>query len=261
MISAHQGPLRYRVLWLGKMARIKNKMEKTMRRFVIGDIHGNHRVLIQVLKKAKFDYDKDFLIIIGDVVDGYNSSFQVVEELIKVKNKVFIIGNHDIWWMNHIKNGWAEDIWLSQGGQKTINSYTNAGYDYKKLPESHKEFFNSGVYYYEVDYMMFVHGGFRYPTHPKNETPETLTWDRTLIERCKNGLVIKRWDKIFIGHTTTEHDGAEPIIYQEEEKGGGQLIMVDCGAGWKGRLCIYDIDTDEYFLSDYAHELNPKGRT
>ena len=36
-----------------------------------------------------------------------------------------------------------------------------------------------------------------------------------------------------------------------------KLIKVDCGAGWSGRLCLYNIDTDKYFLSDFARKLNP----
>ncbi|KKN51453.1 hypothetical protein LCGC14_0622690 [marine sediment metagenome] len=221
-----------------------------MKRYVLGDCHGNYKALVQVLKESKFNYDKDLLIIIGDVVDGYNCSYEVVEELLKVKNRVFIIGNHDVWWMNHMRNGWADYVWLSQGGKNTRESYLNAGYNYKKIPAEHKKFFGSGKYYYELDGMMFVHGGFSYPHHPETDDIETLTWDRKLIERCKMGLRIKEWDKIFIGHTSTESQGAEPVIYQQ--KGFGKFIQIDCGAGWKGRLCLYNIDTDKYFFSDYA---------
>ena len=82
-----------------------------MKRYVIGDIHGNYKALVQVLENSLFNYEEDMLIVIGDVVDGYNCSYQVVEELLKIKNLVFIIGNHDVWWMNHMKNGWAEEVW------------------------------------------------------------------------------------------------------------------------------------------------------
>jgi len=228
--------------------------QRKIKRYVVGDIHGNVKLLKQVLKKAKFDYDKDFLIIIGDVVDGYSDAYLVVEELLKVKNKVFIIGNHDVWWMNHIANGWAEEIWLTQGGKNTVKSYKSEGYNYKSLPEEHRKFFSGGVYYYELDDMIFVHGGFNYPTHLKDETIETLTWDRNLIERFRRGLKVKEWKKIFVGHTTTEHDGAEPLVYGQE--GCAKLIMIDCGAGWKGRLCLWNIDTDKYILSDYAKGQN-----
>lgn len=227
-------------------------------RYAIGDIHGNLKALKQVLKKSKFDFDNDELIILGDVVDGYNCSYEVIEELLKVKNRIFIIGNHDRWFMEHMANGWAERIWLSQGGENTRESYKSNGYYYGKFPETHKEFFNNGVFYHEVDDMMFIHGGFDYPKHPKDCTSEFVTWDRTLIERFKNGLKVTEWDKIFVGHTTTENEGSEPVSYDNGE-GCAELIQIDCGAGWSGRLCIYNIDTDESFLSDYARELNDEG--
>ena len=228
-----------------------------MKRYVVGDIHGNYKALKQVLDISKFDYKKDFLIIIGDVVDGYDESYEVVEELIKIKNKIFIIGNHDVWFMNHIKNGWAEEIWLSQGGEATISSYNSHTYYYNKMNKRHIEFFNNGVYYYELDRMLFVHGGFNYPKLPKDSTIEEITWDRELIERMKSGLKIKEWKKIFVGHTTTENVGAVPITINFYEGKYAKLIKVDCGAGWNGRLCLFNIDTEEYFLSSFARELNP----
>ena len=231
-----------------------------MKRYVIGDIHGNYKALVEVLENSLFNYEEDMLIVIGDVVDGYSCSYQVVEELLKIKNLIFIIGNHDVWWMNHMKNGWADEVWLMQGGKNTRESYLSEGYNYKKIPEEHKKFFSNGVYYYELDKMIFVHGGFSYPTHPEKDTIEKLTWDRDLIERCKNGLRIRGWKKIFVGHTTTESQGSEPITYQGG-KNYGKLIQVDCGAGWGGRLCIYNIDTDDYFLSEYARILNPNERS
>lgn len=226
-----------------------------MKRFVVGDIHGNFKALEQVLKRSKFNYEEDLLIILGDVCDGYSDSYLVVEELLKIKNYEFIIGNHDVWFMNHMANGWADYIWLSQGGENTKTSYEDNGYAYCKFPQTHKDFFNNGRYYYELDDMLFVHGGFDYPKHPSECSIETLTWDRSLIDRAKNGLVIRGWDKVFVGHTTTEREGSFPVAYDTEE--GAELTQVDCGAGWNGRLCIIDIDTDEIFLSDYAKELNP----
>ncbi len=230
-----------------------------MSRYILGDIHANYKALKQVLKRSKFNYDLDELIIIGDVVDGYNNSFEVVEELLKVKNKVFILGNHDVFFMSYIANGWAENIWLMQGGEATRKSYESHGYHYKKMPQSHKDFFNSGVYWYEVDGMLFVHGGFDYPKHPKECNLEDLVWDRELIHRMIGGLKIKEWKKIFLGHTTTENVDSKPLVINKYGDKFSKLINVDCGAGWSGRLCLYDIDTDEYFLSDFARKLNLKG--
>ena len=60
--------------------------------FVIGDIHGAHKALVQVLERCEFDYENDQLITIGDIVDGWGDSYMVVEELLKIKNRIDIIG-------------------------------------------------------------------------------------------------------------------------------------------------------------------------
>ncbi len=180
--------------------------------------------------------------------------------MVRRNGKHYFTGN--CWFMNHMATGWAENIWLMQGGEATRESYKSHGYHYKKMLKSHKDFFNNGVYWYELDNMLFVHGGFDYPLHPEDCKPYDLTWDRELIERMKHGLEIKEWKKIFVGHNSTEESGSEPIVVDWHDGKFAKLIQVDCGAGWGGRLCLYNIDTDKYFLSDYAKKLNPydKGR-
>ncbi|MBU1204735.1 MAG: metallophosphoesterase [Nanoarchaeota archaeon] len=209
-----------------------------MRRFVIGDIHGRYKALKEVFKKSSFDYDKDKLIILGDVVDGGYNTNLVVEELLKIKNKIFIIGNHDEWFMNHIRSEWAEQIWLSQGGRETLSSYKD-----QKIPVIHQEFFNKGKYYHVEDKMVFVHAGFTPDLHPSKERKFTLVWDRDLIKYARAGNVIKQWESVFVGHTTTQTYGStKPIKFNN-------LWMLDCGAGFTGKLCIMDIDTKDYWLS------------
>lgn len=65
-------------------------MNKT---FAIGDIHGNYRGLLQCLERSGFNNKEDTLISLGDVVDGHSQSFEVVEELLKIKNLIAIKGN------------------------------------------------------------------------------------------------------------------------------------------------------------------------
>jgi serine/threonine protein phosphatase 1 len=93
-----------------------------MRTLVIGDIHGNYKGLMQALERANFDYEKDTLISLGDVVDGHSQSYEVVEELLKIKNLIAIKGNHDDWfnhWFLHNVHGsgWG------QGAKATGMSY------------------------------------------------------------------------------------------------------------------------------------------
>ena len=94
-----------------------------MKVFVLGDIHGRFKALKEVLKKSKFNYEKDKLIVLGDIVDGGYNTYQVVEELLKIKKCVYILGNHCVWFLNHCKTGWDSAIWLLQGGANTVKSY------------------------------------------------------------------------------------------------------------------------------------------
>ena len=235
-----------------------------MKRYVIGDIHGRYKSLKEVLKKSKFDYKKDKLIVLGDIVDGGINTYKVVEELLKIKNLVYIIGNHDFWFMNHIKSGWAEEIWIQQGGSDTLRSYgaTVKEADFVtndslidttdlNIPVTHQHFFNKGKYYHIEDNMLFVHGGFRPEVGVKKETKHNLIWDRDLIKHALTGFNIKPYSLVFVGHTTTQTYGkTEPIRFKN-------LYMMDCGAGWCGKLCIMDIDTKKYKLSK---QLEPAGR-
>ena len=51
----------------------------------MGDLHGAHRALIQVLTKANFNYDKDTLIFLGDICDGWDDVHLCIEEFLKIK--------------------------------------------------------------------------------------------------------------------------------------------------------------------------------
>ena len=241
-----------------------------MKTFVIGDIHGRFEALKEVLTVSKFNYKEDKLILLGDIVDGGYNTYLVVEELLKIKNLIFVLGNHDEMFMTHISSGWAEEIWLQQGGANTLQSYGSKiiklGRDWNEstkmnnkdlnIPVTHQEFFNKAVYYHIEDNMCFVHGGFN-PKIPKMESQSKfdLLWDRNLIEYAKKNI-IKQFDKVFVGHSTTQSQGDNigidnclvPIKFNN-------LIMMDCGAGWNGCLAIMDINTEEHWVSKIQNPI------
>ena len=98
------------------------------------------------------------------------------------------------------------------------------------------------MYYHIEDNMLFVHAGYNVYTGVQKSCKHDLVWDRTIIKKAQTQKLLK-YKKVFIGHTTTQIYGMdEPIKYNN-------LWMVDCGAGWSGKLCIMDIDTEEHWLS------------
>ena len=209
------------------------------KKFVIGDIHGRIEALKQVLNLSKFDYKKDTLIILGDVADGGYDTYEVVEELLKIKNRVLIFGNHDEWVKQYFEFGSSPDIWVTQGGENTKNSYMK----YMEVPDTHKQFFKEGMYWYNIDKMLFVHGGFDPLMGVETTDIDTLIWDRDLIKFAQKHKIDK-WKYVFAGHTTTQIYGSmEPTWFNN-------LCMMDTGAGWNGKLTIMDIETKDYWQSD-----------
>lgn len=239
-----------------------------MKRFVIGDIHARFTALKEVLKKSKFDYKKDKLIVLGDVVDGGLDTFKVVEELLKIDNLIYIFGNHDLWAIGWFKHGSAPNIWITQGGANTVRSYggkvADDGYVVDDaeievpgvVPVTHQHFFNTGVYYHVEDDMVFVHGGFNPFTNKplQKQKKSTLVWDRELIQYAKKH-VIKQYKYVFVGHTATQYINGTDTPQQFNN-----LWCMDTGAGYKGFLTIMDITNSDKVQYWQSKEQKPAGR-
>ncbi len=220
-----------------------------MKTFVIGDIHGRYKALIDVLTKSGFDYDNDELIVLGDVVDGGRDTYLVIEELLKIKHIILVIGNHDLWALNWMKTGTRLPVWVHQGGNATLWSYEyRSGQGLKGwpdvIPQSHIKFLESGKPYYKDDKnRAFVHGGFDPKIPVEENTVETLTWDRSIINYMLKGGTLP-YKHVFIGHTTTQYVNGDtkPLTIDN-------LTLMDTGGGWNGVLSIMDVNTGEYWQS------------
>jgi serine/threonine protein phosphatase 1 len=221
------------------------------RRFVIGDIHGAYRALRQCLGKADFDYEKDTLICLGDVCDGWPEVCRSVAELLKIKNLVYVLGNHDDWTLKWLMHGEAPDLWLSQGGKATIESYRGA------VPDGHIRLLQDALPYFELEKRIFVHGGFDPGTDIRQQEPDRLIWNRSLLylamKMHEQGIEkISQYDEIYVGHTPTINFGiSRPMKICE-------LWLMDTGAGWRGGvLTMMDIDSGETFVSESVDLLYP----
>ncbi len=234
------------------------------RTLVVGDIHGGLKALVQVFKKAAIDAS-DKLIFLGDYVDGWSESAEVLNYLMtmaKQQSCIFLKGNHDEWCEAWLRTGQADKTWLQHGGQATIKSYSIAG---TGTHHAHLAFFES-MKLYEVDdkNRLFVHAGFTSMHGPHKEAhPANLSWDRTLWEVAitldksidKNSLLypkrLKLFDEIYIGHTPTLYfDVTIPMQ-------GANVWNIDTGAAFKGRLSVMDIDTKLFWQSDPVKDLYP----
>ena len=258
--------------------------------FVIADIHGAFKALKQCLERSEFDYEKDTLIQLGDIADGWNEVYECVEELLKIKNLISIKGNHDDWFHLFIET-YAHPAGWKQGGLGTLISYLSVtqpklnpsdihymfikyGYNFNRycplevedIPLEHKMFFAKQRHYYiDEQNRLFVHGGFDRNKTVSETYFEDYFWDRLLWQQARSTKgkdKLKTFDdfkKVFIGHTHVDgkdNKKAKPLY-------AGNLVWnLDTGAGYTGKLTIMNVDTEEYWQSDFIPELYPnqKGR-
>lgn len=244
-------------------------MNTKPRTFVIGDIHGALKALMQVLERARVT-QQDTLIFLGDYVDGWSQSPEVINFLIQLKethNCIFMRGNHDDLCYQWLKHHESNTTWLIHGGQATVDAYANISLNMRNL---HMHFLeNLQNYYIDSQNRLFIHAGFTNHNGVKKEYFEKMYyWDRSLWELvlAMNPELSKdspyypkrltHYTEIFIGHTSLSRIG------ESTPKNAANVWNIDTGAAHKNPLTIMDIDTKEYWQSDPVHLLYPneKGR-
>lgn len=240
-----------------------------MRTFVIGDIHGGLKALRQVIERAGVAKE-DKLIFLGDYVDGWSESAQVInylQQLDATNHCIFIKGNHDAWCEEWLRSGKANTTWVAHGGRETIESYKSYSNEQKKV---HLAFFER-LKYYHVDShnRLFIHAGYTSLHGPEREMFSAVyNWDRTLWELAlaldksipqdskyypKRLLLYK---EIYLGHTPTLYVNVTTPMC------GANVWNIDTGAAFRGKLSILNIETKAFWQSDMLPDLyqDEKGR-
>lgn len=239
------------------------------RKLVIGDIHGGLRALHQIIERANV-IKNDTLIFLGDFVDGWSQSPEVIDYLIELGENqecIFINGNHDELLLEWLLEKKDNTDWSKHGGESTVLAYSNVSNDAKKM---HIKFLKSlKPYYLDTENRLFIHAGFTNLNGIDYEYfPKLFSWDRTLWETAlalderisrESEFYPKRfkhYHEIYIGHTpVTRINKTIPI-----QK--ANVWNIDTGAAFKGPLTIMDVDTKEYWQSEPVFTLYPfeKGR-
>jgi serine/threonine protein phosphatase 1 len=236
------------------------------RTLVIGDIHGGLRALKQIMQRAEVTA-KDKLIFLGDYVDSWSESPQVLDFLIGLQRShdcVFMRGNHDDLLMQWL-NGKENELWYQHGGEATIVSYSGLDSQTKR---SHENFLaNLRDYYLDDHNRLFVHAGFTNMHGIDHEHFKRLAfWDRTLWETAvaldKNLPLnhphypkrLTLYKEVYIGHTPVTKLGKTIPVQM------GPVWNVDTGAAFYGPLTVMDVNTKAFWQSDPLPDLYPQER-
>ena len=236
------------------------------RTLVFGDIHGGLRALRQLIERASVT-SRDTLIFLGDYVDSWSESPQVLDYLMFLETKytcVFMRGNHDdllLEWLG----GKDNELWFQHGGESTIIAYSKLTDEDR---DRHVGFLSRlRTFYIDDKNKLYVHAGFTNQHGIEKEYfPRMVFWDRTLWEMAlamdrnlKQGdenypKRLTHYKEIYIGHTpTTKSNQTTPMNI-------ANIWNIDTGAAFYGPLTCIDAHSKEFWQSDALPDLYPAER-
>ena len=234
-------------------------------RFVIGDIHSQFFKLKDVLYKSKFNYEEDLLITIGDLVDRGCEPINVIYELMKIKNNINIIGNHDQAFYEWMKYPYKQHLYRGlYMSDLTMTKWI--ALDEIEREKIQEFIYNQKPYYIDENQNLFVHAGLDLKTEIKYNSIEKLTEDRSFFKgllSAQNSTQKKirtkeEFNNIFIGHTPTvcykqvkgrfKESNTDKEFY-DKPINIKNVWNIDTGAGFDQKLSMMNIDTLEIFQS------------
>ena len=233
--------------------------------YAVSDIHGCYKEFIKLMDMIGFGED-DTLYVIGDVVDRGPQPVNILEWMIRRKNVIPIVGNHEYMMMKVLLPGlkevnseeeiektltldyvWDTNIWFfsDNGGRVTADAFKQLSkYERQNLLDYVKNFsLYESVTIKDETFVM---------VHTIDDSIKSLNdLEEKEITDLESFLTAHptfdgNWnqDDIFIiGHTPTWFLGKKDYsIFRN-----GNLIDIDCACSMGGNLAAFCLETGEMF--------------
>lgn len=233
------------------------------RAYAIGDVHGRLDLLDRLLATIEADIAarpkrRNFLVLLGDLVDRGPASAGVIERLRTYRpggmRTIFLAGNHEEVMLRifHGEEG-VLPSWLKFGGAECLESYGIDSEALKRLdeeaalarvkaaiPREHVAFLESFGDTFRFGDYLFVHAGIRPGVPIEEQHVKDLRWIREpfLGDAKEHGFIVVH------GHTICD------AVEEKENR-----IGIDTGAYLSGNLTAIAIEDDRrWFLSTGAED-------
>jgi serine/threonine protein phosphatase 1 len=200
--------------------------------FAIGDIHGCISHLNRLIAQLDIEAEEDTIVFVGDYIDRGPDSKGVIDAILEIRKNirdvVCLTGNHEDMFLDYCLDRRNEDLYMSNGGMRTLASYgfSREGEEELILPPSHREFFTGLRTYHETDDYIFVHAGLRPGIPLDRQDREDFLWIR--FEFINSPYDFGK--TVIYGHTPVSLN--KPLIDKNK-------ICIDTGAVYGGKLtCI-----------------------
>lgn len=234
--------------------------------YIMSDIHGRLDKYLKMLEIINFAED-DLLYILGDVIDRGKDGIKILQDIMKRKNIVFLVGNHEVMMYNYYYNRLFKDnnydmveaqLWGSNSNHFTHKEFIKLQIEEQVLIMKYIE--NSYVYisdlYFQGNNYYLVHAS------PSLDVP----YKRATLLELKNigfsitDLVWRRLKHSFlggyghkivvVGHTSTSYFRNYFPDYSIYHDNG--FIAIDCGCSREGDKamlgCIRLDDYKEFYV-------------
>jgi len=221
-------------------------------RYAISDVHGCPETLKFLIEKELKIKAGDQLFFLGDYLDRGPNVKGVLDYLFQLDREgligALLLGNHEDIFLDMMAGDASLDLWLANGGDKTLQSFNiESLYQRKKVldqfPQNYLDYIRNMDYYRILDDYILVHAGLDFDSKDPLIDKHALLWTRDFYPDPS-------WTKgrnILVGHTP---QSAESIVNQNTE-GVNQVIRIDGGCVYThrkdlARLFAFNMDTCEF---------------
>lgn len=234
-----------------------------MRTLAISDIHGRLDEFRLLLKRARYNFQEDRLVLLGDYVDRGMKSRHVLNYIMQLQGDnphIFPLrGNHDQMMIDAFRKN-EDSICLNNGGLVTLQSYVGLDFfdpddpfNWDRYTEAkkffrnhfmhHIEYLENLPYYFEWDNHIFVHAGINpFYEEWRRQPVDDFLWIRDIFYNNTTGL-----DQVVVfGHTPTQHlhNSKDNDIWFDPK---GDKIGIDGACAYRGQLnCLIITEAGEY---------------
>lgn len=223
--------------------RAESIMSQSVRRFVIGDVHGCIRTLETLLWRRLSITPTDQLFFLGDYIDRGPDAKAVVDLLQELRHAgyplVALRGNHEQLLLDSLHSAEMFQLWLLNGAEATLRSF--GIHHPRQLPVSYLDFFASLPFYAETEEAVLVHAGLNFAAADPFSDTEAMLWDRSFSavpERIGGRRLI-------VGHTPLPLAVIrESLQWDKVFLDGGCVYGRASGYGY---LCALELSTWELF--------------
>jgi serine/threonine protein phosphatase 1 len=201
--------------------------------YVIPDIHGRFDLLEQALALIAEHSNGARgrrVIFLGDYIDRGPQSREVVELLMKGPPEwICLKGNHEAMMVDAFLPGHDRDLWISNGGKATLQSFFRHGRTL--VQDTHLSWLYSLPLFHEDQHRIYIHAGIPHRDVPLEDQGEAaLLWYRY----PPNGDIGYNGKHVVHGHTPRING---PVLLDNRTN-------LDCGAYLSDRLVVGVFDDD-----------------